>query len=168
MSKSDDDEIKIYRRANRLKQRMSATNPRAAGKIGDEAIEKAQAAVDRMCEAYPGKIEAALKLLEKEWNGMRDLPQSDERAEKAEKVFTLAHNVKDISAQCGYELMAYFAENLRDYVTRTNFSMEAQRVITQACVDAMKVVFKKDIKKDGGPVADELKDVLQKAITKYS
>lgn len=168
MSKSDDDEVRIYNIENHLKPRLSVSHPNSKGKIDDDAVAEADKLIEKMCETYPAKIEAAMEGLEREWNEMRDLAQSPEREERAETVFTMAHNIKDTSAQCGYELMAYFAENLRDYVTRTNFSMEAQRVITQACVDAMKVVFKKNLKKDGGPIAEELKDVLEEAIEKYS
>ena len=171
MSKSDD-KIKIYNKANHLKRRLSggSENPNAPGKIDDKAMKEADKVVAQMCEIYPDQIEKCLNLLEEKWKQMRDLPQSEERTAKAEEVFILAHEAKDISAQCGYELMAYFAENLRDYVTHTDFSMEAQRVITQACVDAMKVVHKQGFKvdEDAGPVSDELKKVLKRAIDKFS
>lgn len=168
MSDSKKEKMKIYNRANRLKEKLSASNPNAPGKVDDTAMDEAERMIEVLCQAYGENIEGLLANIEAKWCDIRDMARSEEREQKALELFTLAHEVKDVSAQCGYELMAYFAEHLRDYVTHTDYSFEAQKVITQACVDSMKVVHKLELKTDGGEQAEELKKVLKQAIDKFS
>ncbi len=160
--------FEIFKLTNRLRQRLSPNHKDDPGFVDDKAIEKADKLIELLCERFSEDMGGDLSVLSEKWLEMRDMPNSPEREEKAQEVFTIAHEIKDISAQCGYSILAYFAENLRDYITHTDLSMEAQRVIIQACVDSITVVHKQGLKDDGGPLADELKAALKKAIEKFS
>jgi uncharacterized protein YjaZ len=102
------------------------------------------------------------------WAEMRDMQDNEKRDELSKQIFTVSHEIKDIGSMCGYELIAYFAESLRDYISLAEPSLKAQRVIVQAHIDAMNVTHKRGIKSDGGPIADELKGMVRVAIEKYS
>ena len=68
---------------------------------------------------------------------------------------------------CGYGLIAYFAESLRDYIARTDLNLKAQVVIIQAHLDAMQMCHRKGFRTDAGPEAEELKKMVKMAIDKY-
>ena len=164
-----DVKVRVFRLANRLRNKLGirAQNDHP-GHIDPEAIKEADKLIADRCAECPVTIKAYLDELAAQWRGMRDMPQSPERDQIAQKVFTTAHEIKDIGSMCGYGLPAYFAESLRDFVAKTELELEAQRVIIQAHVDALQVVIKKDIRDIDAPEAAELKKMVKVAIDKYS
>ncbi|MCB9989522.1 MAG: hypothetical protein H6868_09375 [Rhodospirillales bacterium] len=137
------------------------------GHVDEALVKEADALIAERCERCPEAIGHFLEKLTGAWVNMRDLPDTPEREELSQVVFMTAHEIKDIAAMCGYDLAAYFAESLRDYIDQTELNLEAQRVIIQAHVDALSVVHKQGLKADGGPAADELKKMVKVAIEKY-
>ncbi len=173
MKSSDDNDnldksVEIYNRINRLKAKLGREKDDRPGHIDEKAIEEADAMIVALCAECPNAIGGYLSELGKLWEEMRDMPESKERENTSRAIFTLAHEIKDIGSMCGYDLTAYFAESLRDYIHETELNMEAQRVIIQAHLDAMQVAFKQGTEEADGPMADELKKVVKIAIDKYS
>lgn len=167
MTMKDDAKVKIYKMANNLKERLGYTHKQnEEGHIAPESIDEADKLIAEVCATCPETIEKHLKTLGDLWEDMRS-SDAAKRQETATKVFATAHEIKDIGSLCGFDLIAYFAESLRDYIERTELNLNAQVVIVQAHLDAMKVVHHRGAKKDGGPEAEELKAMVQKAIDKY-
>ncbi len=165
--KNDDTKVMMYKMANRLKERVGFNAPKdSEGFLNPAAIEEADKLIAEVCATCPETISKHLATLDALWEAMRSGSPA-ERDAAATKVFATAHEIKDISAMCGFELIAYFAESLRDYIEKTNLNLQAQIVIVQAHLDAIKVVHHRGVKKDGGPEAEELKRMVQKAIDKF-
>ena len=161
--------IKVYNLINNLKRKLGRDpDAKSKGFIAPEAIADADKIIEVLCRNCPQTIAGQLEALDKVWDRMKVLPESEERKKCAEEIFTIAHEIKDISAMCGYTLAAYFGESLRDYIELTNLSMKAQQVIVQAHIDAMQTTHKKGLKDDGGPLAEELKRLVKIAVEKYS
>ncbi len=162
------DEPKVIKIRNRLKSKVGRDpNDRSQGFLDPKAIDKADSLIEALCAECPKAIAGHLEKLLAFWLKMRDMENCKERDELAIKIFTHAHEIKDIGSMCGYVLIAYFAESLRDYIDQTEFNMKAQRIIIQAHIDAMLVVQKDEIKDDAGPLAEELKKMVKIAIDKY-
>lgn len=160
--------VEMYKMANRLKERMGFRfKGQEEGYLAPEAIAEADKLIETLCETCPQAIGQHLENLSGLWDEMRDMPNSPERNDVAQKIFTTAHEIKDLGAMCGLELISYFAESLRDYIGRTDLNMKAQIVIIQAHLDAMHIVNKKGFRKDAGPEAEELKRMVKMAIDKY-
>ncbi len=138
------------------------------GFIAPELIDEAEKEVLKLCTNSPAMVGESLEKLNALWNKMKDLPASPERSQLSDEIFLQAHEIKDISAMCGYELISYFSESLRDYINKAELSVKAQVVIIQAHLDALAVVHSKGYKSDAGAVAEELKLNVKKAIDKYS
>jgi len=170
MSDSEDHEkVEVYNRVNRLKAKVGKdVKDKEEGHIDPDAIEEAEAMVAALCAECPNAIGGYLSELVKLWQEMQDMPQSKERQNISEVMFTLAHQIKDLGSMCGYDLTAYFAESLRDYIHETELNLEAQRVIIQAHLDAMQVAFNQGEEEAEGTMAEELKKVVKIAIDKYS
>ncbi len=160
--------VEIFRIANSLKEklgmRLKTDEP---GFIAPEAIAEADRLIVELCRECPITLNGYMDQISMHWKQMRELPASAERERLARQIFTLAHEIKDVGSMCGYSLAAYFAESLRDYIDRTELSLEAQRVIIQAHVDAIAVVMKMGLREDGNAQADELKKMVKIAVDKY-
>ncbi len=165
---NDDKSVKIYKNKNRLKDKLGVRIPtNEPGHIDPEIIDEAQAIIDEMCKGCEEVIHEHLDNLSSAWEEMQKIPASQARTEKSEEIFTISHEIKDIASLCGYNLIAHFAESLRDYISETALNLKNQRIIIQAHVDAMTTVHKNSIKDDGGPMAEELKKMVKIAINKY-
>ena len=161
--------VQVFRLTNRLKKKLGLqVQTNEPGYIDPEAIAQADQLIEKLCAECPNTIAGHLENLSKLWESMRDMPRSQARDDIAAKMFTIAHEIKDLGAMCGYTLSAYFAESLRDYVAKTELKLEAQRVIIQAHVDALQVVQKHKLQDEAGSAAAELKEMVKIAIQKYS
>jgi hypothetical protein len=161
--------IEIFKMANYLKNRLgSRYQDQDEGFIAPELIIEADKAIADSCKDCQTSITAFLESLSKLWTSMKDIPQGAQREDLSRQIFTLSHEIKDVSALCGYELLSYFAESLRDYINKAELNIQAQVVIIQAHMDAMMIVHKQGFKKDAGPEAEELKKMVARAIAKYS
>lgn len=173
MSKQDSDsgvKVEIFKIANRLKKKLGTRNDGAQGEghIDPALIEEADKLIEELCKECPKSISGFLKQMSTVWASMKDMERTLERDEKSKELFTLSHEIKDISAMCGYKLISDFAESLRDYVGKTELSLDAQRVIIQAHIDAITVAHKNDLTETGSPEASELMQLVKVAIEKYS
>jgi chemotaxis protein histidine kinase CheA len=161
-----DPEIGFYKIVNRLKERLgSSFSKEKEGFLAPSAIEEADKLIAQTCVTCPDVIEKHLVTLSSLWEKMRANP--DDRASISLQIFTTSHEIKDIGSMCGFDLIAHFAGSLRDYIERTDLNLQAQIVIIQAHIDAMKIVHHRGFKKEAGPEAEELKLMVQKAIDKY-
>lgn len=162
--------VRMFKLTNRLRKKLGMNFQRndEPGEIPEDAIAEADKLIEKMCAECPKTMKGLLEDIVKNWEEMKDLPRSGERDEYAQKIFTLAHEIKDISTMCGYELASYFSESLRDYIAMTELKLNAQRVIIQAHVDALLVVIKQGMDDVNDPAAQELKQMVKVAIDKYS
>lgn len=171
MSKDSHDEtpvIKVYKRHNRLKDKLGIRVPtNELGEIEEAKIVEADEIIKDLCKDCLDNIGQNLEGLIAVWQEMQSMAVSTERDEKEQELFTLAHEIKDIASLCHYSLAAYFAESLRDYIAETTYDLKNQRIIIQAHIDALKVVHKNKIKDDAGQAAEELKKMVKVAISKY-
>ena len=167
MTSPNEMKIGFYKIANRLKERMGlAFDRNKEGFLAPSAIEEADKMIAELCATCPQTIESHLQNLGAIWEKMRGAVSPD-REKFAEQVFAVSHEIKDVGSMCGFDLIAYFAESLRDYIERSDLNLQAQVVIVQAHLDAMQLVHRSGARKDGGPEAEELKRMVQKAIDKY-
>lgn len=161
--------VEIIQLANRLKRKLGLDpKDESEGFIDPDAVAAADDMIAKLCAECQQSIGGFLESLAEKWKQMREMTEDTaERQQLSEEVFTLAHEIKDIGSMCGYHLIAYFAESLRDYIGETELNMDAQRVIIQAHLDAMNLAHKQDIKEDEGVKATELKQLVKIAIQKY-
>lgn len=164
----EENKVEMFKMSNRLRMKIGC-DPKAEeeGFLDPEALEEADALIEDLCKECPAAIAGHLETLADLWGRMRDMGDGPERSELAREIFTVSHEIKDFGAMCGYDLVAHFAESLRDYIGQTELNLTAQRVIIQAHLDAMQTVHRAGLKDNAGPVAEELKKAVKIAIDKY-
>lgn len=160
---------KILKTYNSLKKKIGLDpNDQTEGFLDPADINKADALISEICQESEESIRGLLIKLEDKWTCFFNVSKETARSEKdAEDIFVVAHEIKDIGAMCGYNLIAYFAESLRDYVEETDLNIEAKKVIVQAHIDAMKAAHKNKIKDTENSAAAELKNLVKVAINQY-
>ena len=140
MSK-EDDKVEVYKRRNMLKNKLGmGVRTNEQGHLDQEKIDEADQLIAALCVDCIETLGENLDKLSSIWAEMKDMSPSAERENKAQQIFTLAHEIKDVSALCGYTLAAYFAESLRDYIGQTAYELKNQRIIIQAHIDALNVI----------------------------
>jgi hypothetical protein len=169
MNSSSKDKISIIHRINRLKLKAGAelTDDRA-GFIDPLALYRSQRVIDEGAEQYDEELEAVLVKLDSSWADL--MAAKDEKSVKRirSQMFNYANNVKDLAETYGYTLMVHFSVSLREFSERVDPQSLPHQVIVQAHLDVMWVTFHQSIKTDESALAQELKDVVAKAISAHS
>lgn len=165
----EDNGVEIFKRVNRLKLKAGGGLNDGPGKIDSASIERANTVVQSMASLYPREIKNVLAAMDKQWDKIKGLPEEHpERKKLAEKISNTANQIKDLAGTFGYTLMEYFGESLRDYILETDLSKKQHFIIVQAHIDVMGVAYRENLKDDdGGPIAEELKKMVNAAIDKY-
>ncbi len=158
--------IEIINVQNSLKKRAVGIHRKESdqGFIDPELIEAAEKEITKSCSTCQDIIYKNYQELIIVWKGLRASQTSMTKKEAFEKLFLIAHEIKDISSICGYDLIAYFAESLRDFINKTDLTDKAQTIIIQAHIDAIQALQDLNIKTDDGGKTNELKNMVQKAI----
>lgn len=160
-------DVEIFNRVNRLKIKAGGSLKAGPGQIDPKFIEEADKKITDMCGECTVFIKEVLAELTEEWNAMKAAQATEAREDSRNKVFTSAHEIKDLAGMCGYPLLCDLGESLRDYIANTALDVDAQSVIVQAHIDAMNVAHRDEIKDDGGETALLLKEAVKKAIEKH-
>jgi hypothetical protein len=95
------------------------------------------------------------------------LARWESRKQAMEKIYHTANHLKDLASTFSYELMQHFALSLRDFTESIDVNKKEHHIIVQAHRDVMWVVYHENIKDHGGPKAEELKQIVAKAIEKF-
>lgn len=161
--------VEMFKRVNKLKLKAGGDTHAGPGKLDAGAVDKANTVVRNMASLYPREIKNMLDALQREWTDIQALGEDDERDQIIEKFSNTANQIKDLASTFGYTLMQYFGESLRDYILKTDLAKKQQYVIVQAHIDVMWVAYRENlVNDDGGPIANELKKMVQTAIEKFN
>ncbi len=164
---SEDTKVEIYNRVNRLKIKAGGTHGSGPGKFDVQAIDRANAVIQKMSDMYPVEIKKSLDELNAIWAEIQTLPEGS-RTEKATLMSNTANQIKDLAGTFGFDLMEYFGESLRDYILNIDLSLKEQILIVQAHIDVMQVAYAQNLKHQEHPLGEELKKTVATAIAKYS
>lgn len=165
MSNSPKDKIHIFHRLNRLKLKAGAElDDTRTGFLDPLAVYRAQKSIDEKAGQYGDELEQVLVKIESSWADLQAAKNPKDAKRARNHIFNYANNIKDLASTYNYELMDYFGKSLRDFADRIDPAIEAHKVIVQAHIDVMWVTFHHGIKEDEGPLAQELKDIITKAI----
>lgn len=167
-SESDKGKVEVFHRINRLKLKTGAGVHDGPGFIDVYAVKRAQGAIEKKQSLYPKIVEESLTRLDSAWNDFKAATDDNARKQAMERIYHTANHIKDLASTFSYELMQHFALSLRDFAERIDVNKKEHHIIVQAHHDVMWVVYHENIKDHGGPKAEELKQIVAKAIEKFS
>ena len=85
-----------------------------------------------------------------------------------QKISNCADELVVLSDKFDYPLMNYFAASLKKFMPDLDMNKGAHRTIVEAHIDVMWAVLNENLHGQGGERARKLKELVAKAIRKYS
>ena len=161
--------VKILHRINKLKRKAGAEDGNdSPGFIDADSILKAQSFINGQEEHYSGEVGKVLDMLGNTWSELK-IETNDKRAEtNLSWIYNYANNIKDMAETYSYMLMEHFGKSLRDFCEYIDVKNNAHHVIVEAHMNVMRIAYRENIKDHGNPKAEELKQIVARAIQKYS
>ncbi len=129
-----------------------------------ELLARAEAAAEGTRDAF---IEAADEDIDKLQNACR-LAENELRSRAAhlKSVQRTAHDIKGYGSNIGYDLLTLFADSLSGFLLQTTAAESRQVSVARVHVDAMRLVFYKQMTGDGGDAGKQLMQSLRDAVAK--
>lgn len=163
---STETEVEIFVRVNRLKEKAGSHAEGPAIQFSSDKTARAQNFIDKKAQDYEKHIDMVLRDIEKAW-GQALSDKTDIARAGRETMYHKAHHAKDLAATCDYPLMQHFSQSLRDFVERLEPKSKEHQIIVRAHLDAMRTVRKENIKDQGGEKAQQLKKLIEIAISTH-
>ena len=161
---SDESQIKIIYRKNRLKEKVAGSaDAKSGGFIKPELIANAQAVIEDSGDLYKKELAETLHKLIASWNELKKT--SDSR--HCSDLNRYANHIKDIAGTYQYDIMAHFGRSLCEFSDKLVIGKVEHQTIVQAHIDVITIAFQKDLKRDDTPQAQELKNMVSQAINKH-
>jgi hypothetical protein len=160
--------VRLYRFRNVLKEKVGAVGGIAAGafQIDKAALDKANAALEKMKEDYPDWVQRHVDELRMYHARCVDTP--NERLKYYAKMREIAHDMKGQGGTFGYPLITTFATSLYEFVGTRAGTTDNHIEVIKSHMDAMAAVIKDRVKGTGGEIGMALSKGLQDAIERYS
>ena len=166
---SSSKKVEFFHRINKLKLKAGADpDDTRQGFIDSKALKRAQNAIDEKEGEYTQELEEILVKLDSSWEDVKNAKDAKKAKKSINQLYNFANNIKDLADTFGYRLMDHFSKSLRDFCENLDPARDEHRIIVQAHIDVMWIVYRENIKDEGGPKAEELKLIVAKAIEKYS
>jgi hypothetical protein len=165
--KNNQAKVQIFHRRNKLKLK-AGTESEAPGFIDPAAIQRAQATIDEKEKHSRDEMGESLARLNAAWQEALKKSNAGEARQEIDRLYNYANNIKDLAETYDYYLMTHFSESLRDFCEKIDIRNEAHHTIVQAHIDVMQISWHDNIKDEDGLKAAELKDIVARAIDKYS
>jgi len=156
-----DDDLEFITPPNALKSKVSIGG---AGAVDEAALRRAEEAIAGMTDEYLewvvqdiARIEAACKELKS---------SSDERVEKLQGVFQVAHDIKGQGGSFGFDLMTTIGNQVCQVIDKADSDDPDIVDVIDVHVDAMKLIVASRLKGDGGRDGELMLAGLQKVCEK--
>jgi hypothetical protein len=156
--------VRFYRFRNALKEKLSGGAGGPA--LTAEALEKANAALEKMSEDYPDWVAAQVTELRALHGRMVDTPEN--RRKTLDSIRLLAQEIKGQGATFGYPLVTTFAASLQDCSGPSAPLTDNHAEVVKSHVDSIAAVIKDRVKGNGGQIGKDLTEQLKFAIDKHA
>jgi hypothetical protein len=143
--------VRFYRFRNVLKEKLAGGAGGPA--VSSEALEKANAALEKLAEDYPDWVAAQVTELRALHARMVDTPETE---------------IKGQGATFGYPLVTTFAVSLHDCSGVNAPLTDNHAEVVKSHVDSIAAVIKDRVKGNGGHIGKELTEQLKAAIEKHA
>ncbi|MBK5910202.1 hypothetical protein CCR85_01680 [Rhodothalassium salexigens] len=157
--------VRYYRFKNRLKEKTLGLGG-GTGAVSDEALRRAQEALESMAEDYPDWVNGLVTELANYHGRCVDTPER--RHEIFAEIHSIAHDMQGQGGTFGYPLISSFAESLHSFTVPTKNEITDNMIeLVKAHIDAMRAVIRGRVSGDGGKIGAELQGSLNEAIERY-
>lgn len=130
-----------------------------------ENISKAQGVIDTHKESFLEWIKNDMQTLEDQFAQAQANPADS--ADAIKKLAKAAFIIKSQAGTFGFSLATLVAKSLDDFCNQTFRPSQEHLTVIRKHIDALQVIFHKNIMGDGAQIGKELSGNLQKLVAKY-
>lgn len=159
-------EVWFFRLPNVMQEKVSMFGGGGSGELPNKLLMEAELQLRR--EALEFHQWAQDYLAELSRLCQEALETDGPRKKQFDEINHLAHELRGQGGTFGYPLITNFGKMLYDITKQGRRDDDPAVEIVKAHVDAMREVFRLQIKGDGGDIGRQLLDTLKKAIAKFS
>ena len=164
-SSSDNDMPVILEMPNNLKDKVTLGGSIKGKGFDQELLARADAHVAKMADALLEAMDCDLERLE------HTCRKAENEASMREIHFVelekIAHEIKGYGSSVGFDLLTTFGGSLSGVLRKSNLSEPMKLTLSRAHVDSMSLVFRRQIKGDGGDAGEQLTAALDQAVSKF-
>lgn len=163
---------RIIKTRNKLKAKLTAgQQPVAPGEssFAKNALERAEAEMAEAAARYVDWVQDTVSQMNSLFRQATEAPAgSAERSEALKGIGHIAHELRGQGGTFGFPLITAFAGSLFKFTQGETTDSAERMAVVKAHVDAIRVVFAREIRGDGGEVGKALVQALQQAIKKFN
>ncbi|MDP6805494.1 MAG: Hpt domain-containing protein [Rhodospirillales bacterium] len=152
---------KIVTPPNTLKSKVVVGGPKA---VDPAALERAEEAIANLAGDYLDWVQEDIKKLEEALNALKASDGGDKDLLGA--IFQVAHEIKGQGGSFDYDLMTQIGNQLCHFVENLAEAGAPETEVISLHVDALKLVFAKRMRGDGGQAGQALLRGLEQIVSK--
>lgn len=150
---------------NELKNKVTPSGPLESGGLDPALLARAEQAVEAMNGTLLETMNDDMKRLEQACQKAENEVESrDTHFQELEKA---AHQIKGYGNNIGFNLLTRFGQTLSQCLRQPDLNGTIKMQLARAHVDSMNLVFRHQIKGDGGEAGAKLASALDQAISKF-
>lgn len=163
----DDVRAIYFRPANRLRDKLGPNALRGQIDFDPLVIQAAESRIQEMVGDYAVWVKNYLDTMTRSYKALVD--GADDPKQHIVNINQIAHELRGQGGIFDYPLITSFGKSLYDATLDTRGKVTDNRVkLIEAHIDALRVVFNKRVRGDGGKIGAELLKDIERAVRKYS
>ncbi|WP_193366856.1 response regulator [Pelagibius marinus] len=163
----DDVRAIYFRPANRLRDKLGPNALRGQIDFDPLVIQAAENRIQEMVGDYAVWVKNYLDTMARSYKAL--VKQEEEPKQHIVNINQIAHELRGQGGIFDYPLITSFGKSLYDATLDTRGKVTDNRLkLIEAHIDALRVVFNKQVRGDGGKVGAELLQDIERAVRKYS
>ncbi len=163
----DDVRAIYFRPANRLRDKLGPNALRGQIDFDPLVIQAAENRIQEMVGDYAVWVKNYLDTMTRSYKAL--VEKEEEPKQHIVNINQIAHELRGQGGIFDYPLMTSFGKSLYDAMLDTRGKVTDNRLkLIEAHIDALRVVFNKRVRGDGGKIGAELLKDIERAVRKYS
>ncbi len=163
----DDVRAIYFRPANRLRDKLGSNALRGQIDFDPLVIQAAENRIQEMVGDYAVWVKNYLDTMGRSYRAL--VKREEEPKQHIVNINQIAHELRGQGGIFDYPLITSFGKSLYDATLDTRGKVTENRLkLIEAHIDALRVVFNKRVRGDGGKVGAELLKDIERAVKKYS
>jgi hypothetical protein len=152
-------------RPNMLKRKLGGLD-HIQGKISDDAVAKAERAVERVGQRY--QVQARSDLVEMKATFSKLAADRQHPEQYLSRLSAMGREMKGQAGTFGYDLLTRFGDSLYELTRNMRQLTDRHVELIRVHLDAIEVVIDQDIRGTGGAIGEELSNSLRQAIQRVA
>ncbi len=160
-----DETATVIRPPNKIKNKVAGAKPVAGDGFDPEMLKRAEEAAEAYSDVFIQELDKDMERLTAAFRELTTNPNA--RTDSLKAIQQAAHEIKGYGSSIGFPLLTKFADSLSLILRKSTLNDDEKVPVSQVHVDAMTLVFKQQLKDDGGEIGKQLEEGLRATLAKF-